>query len=291
MKHPKFSVVIPAHNEADYIAKTLNSLSQVRCSSGLEIIVVDNNSSDDTAQIARKHGAKVVVESNSGVCWARQAGTQAALGEIIISTDADTTFSKNWIESIDAAFGTNEDIVAVAGPCEYQNAPSWGKPYTQALFGFVNLVYKLTGKTIYASATNIAFRKSAWTGYNTTLTQGGDELDLLRNLRSKGIVSFDSENLTYTSSRRLNRGFLYNVVVSFFLYYIIEYNLSRRFGRPVLGHAPAFRDNQSAKVFGYIQVAIICLLVSLTFLYRKHVYNAVADHTDILQDVYIINTR
>ena len=249
--NPKYSVVIPAYNEEEYIGAALTSIDQVVAPGGLEVIVVDNNCTDQTVAIAKRFGARVISEKNAGVCWARQAGTKAAIGEIVISTDADTTFSKDWITKIDAEFRRNRQLVAVAGPCQYQAAPAWAKPYTSLLFGIVRLVQLFINKTIYVSATNIAFKKSAWAGYDTNLTQGGDELDLLRNLRAKGEVRFVDDNPTFTSSRRLSRGFLYNVLITFLLYYIVEYNLSRRFGRPVLGHAPAFRDDKSAKLFNY----------------------------------------
>jgi len=74
-----------------------------------------------------------------------------------------------------------------------------GTLYSTLLFGTVNLVKRLTGRVVYVSATNIAVRSSAWTGYDTRLTQGGDELDLLRRLQAAGEVVFDVTNPTLTS--------------------------------------------------------------------------------------------
>lgn len=70
----------------------------------------------------------------------------------------------------------------------------------------MHLIYRATGRTCYVSATNIAFRRDRWTGYDTRLTQGGDELDLLRRMRREGRVIYDHGNPTYTSGRRFNRG-------------------------------------------------------------------------------------
>ena len=238
---PRYSVVIPAFNEQAYLGACLASLAAQDYPGAFEVIVVDNNSTDDTAVIAAAAGATVVVEPERGVCHARQRGTEVARGEIVISTDADTTFPPGWLSGIDAAFARHPGAVAVAGPCHFVGAPRWGTLYSTLLFGTVNLAKRVTGRVVYVSATNIAFRKNVWTGYDTRLTQGGDELDLLRRLQAAGEVVFDSTNPTLTSSRRLDEGLLYNIAVTFFYYYLLGYALNRTFRRPVLGTAPALR--------------------------------------------------
>ena len=87
---PRFSVVIPAYNEADYLPAALRSLRAQDFPGAVEVIVVDNGSTDGTADLARRLGARVVEEHAPGVCAARQRGTLAARGEIVVSTDADT---------------------------------------------------------------------------------------------------------------------------------------------------------------------------------------------------------
>jgi glycosyltransferase involved in cell wall biosynthesis len=244
---PRYSVVIPAFNEQAYLGSCLASLAAQDYPAAFEIIVVDNNSTDRTAVIAAAAGATVVFEPEHGVCRARQRGTEVARGEIIVSTDADTTFSPGWLSGIDLAFARNAGAVAVAGPCRFVAAPGWGILYPKLLFGLVNLVKRTTGRVVYISATNIAFRKSVWTGYDTRLTQGGDELDLLRRLQAGGEVIFDPTNPTRTSSRRLDQGLLYNIAVTFFYYYVLGYALNRTFGRPVLGTAPPFRRSRDRR--------------------------------------------
>jgi glycosyltransferase involved in cell wall biosynthesis len=244
---PRYSVVIPAFNEQAYLGSCLASLAAQDYPAAFEIIVVDNNSTDRTAVIAAAAGATVVFEPERGVCRARQRGTEVARGEIIVSTDADTTFSPGWLSAIDLAFARNAGAVAVAGPCRFVAAPRWGILYPKLLFGLVNLVKRTTGRVVYISATNIAFRKSVWTGYDTRLTQGGDELDLLRRLQAGGEVIFDPTNPTRTSSRRLDQGLLYNIAVTFFYYYVLGYALNRTLGRPVLGTAPPFRRSRDRR--------------------------------------------
>jgi glycosyltransferase involved in cell wall biosynthesis len=238
---PRFSVVIPAYNEARFLGGCLDSLQAQDFPGPYEVIVVDNNSTDGTGDLARSRGATVVHEPVAGVCPARQCGTTAARGEIVVSTDADTAFSPGWLSRIDQAFREDPGLVAVAGPCRFVDPPWWGRVYTGVLFGVVSLVARMTGRILYVTATNIAFRKSEWTGYDIEATQGGDELGLLRKLRSRGPVAFVRSNPTFTSSRRLQRGLAYNIVVTCLYYYVLGYALNRLTGRQVVGMAPAFR--------------------------------------------------
>ena len=258
---PRFSVVIPAVNEAGEIGRCLSSLAAQDYAGMYEVIVVDNNSTDATAVVARNHGAMVVFEQNPGVCWARQRGTDVARGDIVVSTDADTTFDPGWLSRIDQAFRREPSSVAVTGPCQFVAGPWWGTVYADLLFGIVHLSYRLTGRVFYVTATNIAFRKSAWSGYNTNLTQGGDELDLLRRLRARGPVIFDFGNPTFTSARRLRRGLTYNIFVTCFFYYLLGYGLNRMFGRRVLGTAPEIRGAKHELAWG-LRAAAASLVVA-----------------------------
>lgn len=245
MGGPRFSVVIPAFNEERLIGDCLQSLARQNFAGGYEVIVVDNNCTDRTAEIARLYGATVVPEETPGVCAARHRGTLTAAGEIVVSTDADTMFDPGWLSGIDRRFRQGPGRVAVAGPCRYPDGPWWGKVYVRVLFELVHLMYRLTGRVGYITATNIAFRKDAWTGYDVTGTQGADELGLLRQLRSRGKVVFDRCNPTSTSARRLAQGLAYNVVVSFLFYYALAVTLNRLAGRTVIGTAPAFRTDKA----------------------------------------------
>ncbi len=245
--HLRFSIVIPAYNEAELLGSCLDSLFEQDFGEPYEIIVVDNNSTDGTADVARSRGVTVLHESTAGVCSARQCGTAAANGEIVVSTDADTVFSRDWLSRIDRAFRADPARVAVAGPCRFVDPPWWGGIYAWTLFHLVSLVARITGRILYVSATNIAFLKSAWPGYDTDTTQGGDELDLLRRLRTRGPVAFDLGNPTFTSARRLERGLAYNVVVTCLYYYLLGYALNRLAGRRVVGMAPAFRGRAAQR--------------------------------------------
>ncbi len=238
---PRYSVVIPAFNEEASIDSCLDSLAAQDFDGPVEWVVVDNNSTDRTGAIARARGAVVVHEACPGVIWARQAGLAAATGAYIITTDADTTFPPNWLGAIDSACRAHPDAMLVAGPCEYVDGPVWGPWVTRLLFGAVTSLHRRTGRVLYVTATNLCFRRDRFDGYNTGLTQGGDELAVLRSQRGKGLVVWLGDNATLTSSRRLERGLVYNAVVSFGYYYILGYFLNHWTGRRIMGMAPAIR--------------------------------------------------
>ncbi len=239
----RFTVVIPAFNEAAFLGRTLESLAEQDFAGTVEVIVVDNNSTDGTADIARSYGAQSLLEPRPGVCWARQRGTVAARGEIVLSTDADTVHPPDWLSRIDARFRDDERCIAVAGPCRFAAAPMWARLYPTVLFTLVHLAFVATGRVLYATATNIAFRRSAFVGYDTALTQGGDELGLLRSLRGRGRIIFDKQNVVTTSSRRLRRGLVYNLFVTLIFYYLVGYLVNRLASRTVLPTAPPCRDD------------------------------------------------
>jgi glycosyltransferase involved in cell wall biosynthesis len=89
------SVVIPAYNEAENIEDVIASIPVARLAGlgwSTEIVVVDNNSSDGTGELARACGARVVFQPEKGYGNAYKAGFAAAEGEIIASGDADRTY-------------------------------------------------------------------------------------------------------------------------------------------------------------------------------------------------------
>ena len=91
----KVSVVIPALNEEGIVGKTIKSVPAdeiINAGYDLEIIVINNNSTDNTAQEAQEAGAKVILETNRGYGNAYKRGFKEADGDIIIMGDADGTY-------------------------------------------------------------------------------------------------------------------------------------------------------------------------------------------------------
>lgn len=93
MASPDYSIVIPAYNEQEHLPATLSAIGhimqEIRDYSG-ELIVVDNNSTDCTKDIAASHGATVVFEERRQIARSRNAGARASRGGYLIFLDADT---------------------------------------------------------------------------------------------------------------------------------------------------------------------------------------------------------
>jgi glycosyltransferase involved in cell wall biosynthesis len=90
-----YSVVVPAFNEAVYLPATLHALKKAMAGIALagEIIVVDNNSTDGTAAIAARMGARVIFEKINQISRARNRGAAEARGQYLVFLDADTLIS------------------------------------------------------------------------------------------------------------------------------------------------------------------------------------------------------
>jgi|GEM_PF-5627576 len=96
-----YSVIIPAYNEQVWLTRSLPALREAM--HGLpwegEVIVVDNNSTDQTAQVAREHGARVVFEPRNQISRARNAGARVARGRYLVFLDADTYLSRQLLQT------------------------------------------------------------------------------------------------------------------------------------------------------------------------------------------------
>jgi glycosyltransferase involved in cell wall biosynthesis len=87
-----YSIIVPAYNEEEMLENTINHLKEAMATVSLkgEIVVTDNNSTDNTAEIAKNAGATVVFEPINQISRARNAGAKQAKGRYFIFVDADT---------------------------------------------------------------------------------------------------------------------------------------------------------------------------------------------------------
>jgi glycosyltransferase involved in cell wall biosynthesis len=161
MQRPlRVSLVIPAYNEESHIAACLDMVA-AQTVRPFEVIVVDNNSIDDTATIAELYDfVRIVREPKQGVVFARDAGFDAALGDIIGRIDVDTLLPEDWIATVQQLFATN-DYNAVSGAVEYYDMP------LRHFVGRIDLWFRTTiarklGGEVYLFGANMAMRRTAW---------------------------------------------------------------------------------------------------------------------------------
>src|SRR5205814_7885046 len=116
----KFSIIIPAHNEEEYLPRLLDSIEVARSNySGgrdqIEVIVADNLSTDRTAEVAAARGARVVTVTKRRIAAARNGGARAASGELLCFIDADSAVHPRTFDTIDEAMKSGRYIWGVTG--------------------------------------------------------------------------------------------------------------------------------------------------------------------------------
>ena len=134
-KNITYSVIIPAYNEAVCLPDTLAVLEKAMATLSWpgEVIVVDNNSTDATPEIARKFGARVVFEPYNQISRARNTGGRAAAGDYLIFLDADTFLSSSLLKTAFTNLSTGScgggAVVDLYGPVQ---------PAVRMVMGFWN---------------------------------------------------------------------------------------------------------------------------------------------------------
>jgi glycosyltransferase involved in cell wall biosynthesis len=116
----RFSVVIPAYNEEQFLPRLLKSIqvAAANYSRGrdlVEVIVADNDSTDRTAAVAAEHGARVVHVSKRRIAAARNGGARVASGEILCFIDADSAVHPQTFDAIDQAIATGRYVAGSTG--------------------------------------------------------------------------------------------------------------------------------------------------------------------------------
>lgn len=202
----ELSIIIPAYNEEAYIGTCLEHA--IAHADGLvhEIIVVDNASTDRTAEIASSYtdrGVRVISESRKGPMWAREAGFRASTGSVVAFIDADTRMPPHWVRTVLNEFARSERTVCVSGPYEYYDKSRIFSAGTRLFWFGAYPLYLLTG--YMAIGGNLAIRRDTLErmhGFDTTIAFYGDDTDTARRAREFGEVKFLMSLRMPTSPRR-----------------------------------------------------------------------------------------
>jgi len=200
----KISVVVPAYNEEKLIGKCLESL-QNQTEKPFEIIVVDNNSIDKTAAVAKKFGARVIEEKEQGISFARNAGFNVAKSDIIARIDADTIAPVDWIEKIRKDIEVDGYDV-VFGPAYYINLPKQIQVShipSVIFFETINALWK----NHMLLGLNMALTRTAWRKVRKDVCMDNklvhEDLDIGIHLWKYAKIKFDKSLRVKSSSRRV----------------------------------------------------------------------------------------
>lgn len=205
-KQLTLTIVIPAYNEERYLRDCLQSI-KTQIEKADEVIVVDNNSTDKTAAIAKSFAfVKLIKEPKQGVVYARTTGFNKAVGDIIARIDADTRLPKNWVSQVKSHFG-DESVAAITGPAGGYDLPgpsiNWLPHHALCL-----ILSNFPSNHPFLFGFNMALRRQAWRKVRSRLhTQAGlhEDLDLAIHLDEIGLkTSYTHQLLVQASGRRYN---------------------------------------------------------------------------------------
>ncbi|MBM3210329.1 glycosyltransferase family 2 protein [Candidatus Saccharibacteria bacterium] len=192
------AVVIPVYNDAAYLRRCLERLAE-QTHMPDQVIVVDNNCTDNSAAIASNYPfVTVVQETTQGICAAAKTGydTAANLADIILRCDADSRPSQDWVESIVETFHRYPHIAAVTGPGVLNGLPTPLQPFAQ--FFYMQLYFWSVGaalgqKPLFGS--NCDFRAEMWqkTKNTTHLHRQDlhDDIDLSYHIAQYGKIFYN----------------------------------------------------------------------------------------------------
>ena len=216
------TIIVPAFNEEAWLAATLSAIrdaadylqrrTDADGDAGVEVIVVDNDSQDGTAAIARRHGATVVHEPVRNIARARNTGARHAAGDLLVFVDADVSVPTTLLHAIAE---TMRDPSCIGGGVDVDYRPR--RPFVRIYLGVWRLLGRLTG--MVQGATQFC-RKSAFEridGYDETAWIGED-VDFYRDLRrlarrERGTVRLLRQPRVQPSCRRFDAWPMWRILI------------------------------------------------------------------------------
>lgn len=181
------SIVIAAYQAAATIGRTVDSLLACHGIDHARVLVVDDGSTDDTADLAARPGVEVIRAPHVGRAAALNRGIAAADGEVVLFTDADCVVPPSWLEDTLAELGDDDGIGGNLVPSRH-TAVELAKVlrYVEEFERGVTLARRYTG--VCLNGNNMAVRKTALDavgGFDETFVHGADA-DLTRRLLAGG---------------------------------------------------------------------------------------------------------
>lgn len=239
------SFIIPAFNEEQLLPICIASIqseierwhSFVDPTTEFEIIVVDNNSTDHTSDIAAKYNTILIVETKKGLTKARQAGYKIAKYEYHANIDADNYLPKYWLDNLLQLDDPN--VVGISGPPYFKDQTLLIKMSVEIFYFFTRIIHRYIGPSMQGG--NFVVKKSALDkigGHNTDIQFYGEDTDLAVRLSAYGKIKLLRSLWIYSSDRRyIHQGF-FNTVFT----YTINYFSINFLRRPITKTYEDFRE-------------------------------------------------
>jgi GT2 family glycosyltransferase len=208
--YPRVSVVVCTHNGEATIGTCLDALDRLDYPD-FEVVVVDDGSTDRTAEIAAGFDVRLNRTENCGHSCARNTGLEAATGEIVAFPDDDAWPDRDWLSYLAHAFGRS-DHVGIGGP---NLAPDQAGVVESAVAhapGGPSHVLLSDGEAEHIPGCNMAFRREALQaagGFDPRFRIAGDDVDICWRLQERGwTIGFSPAAVVLHRRRRSVRAYL-----------------------------------------------------------------------------------
>ena len=266
------SIVIPVYNEEDQIKDCLDSIARQTVAPD-EVIVVDNNCTDKTIEIAKRYQfVRVISEKNQGRGFARSAGFESVNSDIIGRIDADSRIESNWVETVLKSFENDQELMGLTGIGRTSFLPGFQRIKT-TFFSHSYYWYVRAGfQTITMWGATMAIRRSAWAKISDKVCNDDnlvhEDQDVSLWLAGSGgkIVQNNSLRITANGADYMN--------IKKTLHYRALYVSTKKIHRDNGNLGRARRSNHNivthiAGVFGvYVLGGLILLLSAVLFVIR-----------------------
>ena len=209
----KLAFVIPAYNEEALIGKCVEAVLAEVARSGrdIDVVVVNNNSTDRTGEIAASYpGVRVVDEKQKGIVSARDGGFRATTAELVANIDADTMVPPGWLDTVFEEFEKDPKLVCLSGPYIYYDLSGWNRFLVTLFYGLTTLIYWVNRYVLRVGSVvqggNFVLKRDAWIkagGFNREIKFYGEDTDVAVRLSKVGNVKFTHKLKMLTSGRRL----------------------------------------------------------------------------------------
>lgn len=217
LNFPKISLLVAAYNEEDNIAETIRGIKNQDYPGKIEIIVVDDGSSDNTVRVLRSYNLanlKIVQANHGGKARALNEGLKHVTQDIVVCIDADTFLHPQALRRIVARFLTDpEDTAAIAGCVLVKNSRSTFMTRLQEWDYFTGIASAKRQQSLY-QGTLVA--QGAFSAFRTKLVKAhhgwpsviGEDIVLTWSLISSGWrIGFEPTAIGFTSAPQTFKGF------------------------------------------------------------------------------------
>lgn len=222
---PAASVIVPAYEEPVFLSQCLSSLR----GQGAEVVVVASDA--PTRNVAERHAAcdRVVEDDGRGAGAARNRGVDAATGDVLLFTDADTTVPGDWVANHRRHYD-DQAVVGVGGPARTLE----GDATDELLFRFFSdYWYRLSWPVgfVQLPTFNCSYRRSTFLdadGFDESIPFMEDT-ELSMRLRDAGEFVYDPATRVATSARRESEQGYVSLLLMYARAYVSHYVLGREF--------------------------------------------------------------